>query len=122
MSARWQEGSSFFNEREKSMRGNVIKYQIQTPKQRSRKRKLILWSFLCFLCIGGYLCLGQTLAYLETKNELIELLNKRDALQAETEELKEEIVLLHNNDYIESQARRHLGMVKPGEIIFYVED
>jgi cell division protein FtsL len=104
------------------MKSKVVKYPAHTPKQRNRKRKLIFWAFLCFLFIGGYLCLGQTFAFWETSSELQELQDKRDALHAENEALKEEILLLHNNDYIESQARKHLGMVKPGEIIFYVED
>jgi len=104
------------------MKGKIVKYPVHAPKQRSRKRKLVLWSFLCFLCIGGYLCLGQVLAFWESSNELYQLESRRDALQAENELLREEILNLHDYDYIESQARKYLGMVKPGEIIFYVED
>ena len=66
--------------------------------------------------------MGQVFAFLDTKNELYDLESKRDALQAENELLKKEILLLQDYEYIESQARKQLGMVKPGEIIFYVED
>ena len=102
------------------MKEKIVKYPGQPPEK--RKRKLVLWVFLIFLCAGGYLCLDQSFAFWEARSELQELESKRDALQAENEYLKEEILLLHENEYLEIQARRHLGMVKPGEIIFYVED
>jgi len=109
-----------FAERNSNMKGKVIKYPAQPPKK--RRRKFVLCFFLCFLCAGAFLCFGQTFSFLETRNELQKLEARRDALQTENEQLQEEILLLQNDDYIEMQARKLLGMVKPGEIIFHVDN
>jgi len=36
--------------------------------------------------------------------------------------LEEEIVRLQDLDYLETLARERLGLVKPGEVIFQLED
>jgi cell division protein FtsB len=56
---------------------------------------------------------GQALAELEAK---IVALSERQA------ELEEEIVRLQDLDYLETLARERLGLVKPGEVIFQLED
>lgn len=102
------------------MEGRIIKY----PSDRGKKtgRKIVLGLVLCFIVAGACLCLGQTLAFREAKNELARLENQRDILQEKIELLREESLLLHDNEYLEIQARKHLGMVRPGEILFFVGD
>ena len=65
---------------------------------------------------------GQTRTYREIKGEAEAVLVELEAIQAQNESLKEEIILLQDNEYIEMQARKHLGMVRPGEKIFLVGD
>ena len=45
-----------------------------------------------------------------------------ESIQTENENLKEEVALLQDEDYIEIQARKHLGMAREGEILFRVVD
>lgn len=85
------------------------------------KTFLMMVFMLCMLTVL-YLFWGQTRAYMETRGEINELTSSLETLRAENESLKEEMLLLHDHDYIEIQARKHLGMVRPGEIIFFVED
>lgn len=100
------------------MEGKIIRY----PAARGKKigRKIVLGLVFCFILAGVCLCVGQTLAFREMKNELAQLESQRDILRAESELLREESLLLHDNEYIEIQARKHLGMVRPGEILFFV--
>lgn len=98
--------------------GKIIRY----PAARGKKvgRKIVLGLVFCFILAGACLCLGQTLNFREAKNELARLESQRDILQEEIELLREESLLLHDNEYLEIQARKHLGMVRPGEILFFV--
>lgn len=99
------------------MKGKVVRY----PRRRKGLgRKIVAGLFLCFLFAGVCFCLGQTMAFQEAKNELLKLESQRDMLKNESDLLKEESLLLHDNEYIEIQARKHLGMVRPGEILFFV--
>ncbi|MGI5881703.1 MAG: FtsB family cell division protein [Dethiobacteria bacterium] len=83
-------------------------------------QRLVLGLIFCFILAGACLCLGQTLNFREARDELARLERKRDMLQEETELLREESLMLHDQEYIEIQARKHLGMVRPGEILFFV--
>ncbi|MDO9536063.1 MAG: septum formation initiator family protein [Bacillota bacterium] len=84
------------------------------------KMLLLIVFAMCMITVL-YLFWGQTRAYLVTRGEINELSFALETFQAENERLKEEIMLLlHDHDYIEIQARKHLGMVRPGEIIFFV--
>ena len=86
-------------------------------------RMFLLIIFVICMITVLYLFWGQTRAYMVTRGEINELSSTLEAFQAENERLKEEIMLLkHDHDYIEIQARKHLGMVRPGEIIFFVGD
>ena len=60
--------------------------------------------------------------YREIKGEAEDLNMELEALRADNESLKQEIILLQDEEYIEMQARKHLGMVRPGEKIFSVGD
>ena len=102
------------------MAEKVVRYPFHQGKKHGRKRKFVVSLLLCFIFTGVCLCLGQTYAIREAGNELLELENQRDALRKENELLREEAMLLHDNEYLEIQARKQLGMVRPGEIIFFV--
>ncbi|RJX28856.1 MAG: septum formation initiator family protein [Dethiobacter sp.] len=93
--------------------------------ERSRKdltRKFVIGFFIICIILSFYLFRGQTRSYLQVKKEIKELSSVVEAVRSENEHLKEEIILLRDKEYLEIQARKHLGMVRPGEIIFFVED
>lgn len=99
---------------------NVVRYP-----QRSRAnpvRKLI--TFIVIICIGIalYFYAGQAYVYWQTKRELNKLIGHMEMLKAENAALQGEILLLHDLEYLELRARRELGLVRPGEIIFSVGD
>jgi len=99
------------------MKGKVVK----CPRRgRGLGRKIVAGLFLCFLVAGVCLYLGQTMAFQEARKELLRLESQRDMLKKKSDLLKEESLLLHDHEYIEMQARKQLGMVRPGEILFFV--
>ena len=100
------------------MEGKVVRYPSRLKKKSGRK--IVFWLFVCFILAGVCLCLGQTLARWRAGGELLDLERQRDALLEDNELLREERLLLHYHEYLEIQARKQLGMVRPGEIIFFV--
>lgn len=57
--------------------------------------------------------------YIEIKEKLSLLQRENSRISSENEQLRERIVLLRSNrDYLELIARRDLGMVRDGEIIY----
>ena len=45
-----------------------------------------------------------------------------DQQESRNERIKEEIERLYDTEYVELLARKHLGLVKPGEIVFQLND
>ena len=103
------------------MKGKVIRYPGR-PKKGILIRKIILVMLAFSLVIFVLLFWGQTRSYQQIKKEADLLEAGLEGLHAENELLKKEAGLLKKQDYIEVLARKQLGMVRPGEIIFYVGD
>lgn len=98
----------------------VVRY----PRFAERRpgRKLLTLLFVLSIVITLYLYAGQALIYWQSKGELNKLLTRLDTVTEENMVLKEEIILLQDEDYLEIKARKELGLVRPGEIIFSVGD
>ncbi|MEW5784323.1 MAG: septum formation initiator family protein [Bacillota bacterium] len=64
----------------------------------------------------------QWLQQYRLKAELTEQLALIEELESRNEDAGEEIERLHDLDYIELLARKHLGLVKPGETVFLIKD
>lgn len=77
-----------------------------------------------FLVIIGLLIIigAQYLQHNRADQELANLESRVAEQEARQESLQEEIERLQHLDYIEILARDRLGLVKPGEIIFQLED
>lgn len=106
-------------------RGVTFLHKVVRYPQRSRAspaRKLI--TFIVIVCIGVaiYFYAGQAYAYWQARRELNKLIGHMETLKAENAALQGEILLLKDPDYLELRARRELGLVRPGEIIFSVDD
>lgn len=103
-------------------------YERQQKRNQRRKKSLIQR-----LVIAGVLMLA-TVAYmvhyhLEQRSVYSEKLKEYEALQSEMselkkteEELKEEIKLLNDEDYILEIARTNYFLTKEGELIFLLDD
>lgn len=100
--------------------GRILVYP-QSPKKIFKK----VFAFaLIISCIGVTAALfwGQTRTCRGIKGEAEILGLELEALRTDNENLKQEIISLQDEEYIEMQARKHLGMVRPGEKIFSVGD
>lgn len=100
------------------MGAKIVRYP--SPFRKDLIRKLVKVFLAACIMVSLYLLLGQTMVYMQVKKEIRAFQSTLEELKAENERLKEEIVLLQDKEYLEMQARKHLGMVRPGEIIFYV--
>lgn len=110
-----------FSERGLVLKSKVVRYP-RRPKKGVFVRKIIFAVLAISLGVFFFLFWGQTRSYQQIKKEADILEASLEGLRAENEHLKEEVRLLQEQDYIEIQARKQLGMVRPGEIIFYIGD
>ncbi len=86
----------------------------------SKKRILIL-VLLLFLILGFFTFLGDKgiLHLLRLQKELTQIKEANLKMEEENRKLREEVRRLqHEKRYIEEIARKELGMVKEGEIIY----
>lgn len=74
---------------------------------------------LCFLLAVALVQMFQH-NRLRKELELAELQLKE--IESRNEEMGEEIARLHEPGYIEVLARKLLGLIRPGEIVFQLED
>jgi cell division protein DivIC len=104
------------------------KKEIHTSFPRSRQgerysmyRLITVSGFL--VIVGLLIIIGvQYLQYYRAEQELANLEKRVSEQETRQESLQEEIERLQSLDYIEILARDRLGLVKPGEIIFQLED
>ncbi len=76
-----------------------------------------------FIIIGLLLVVGaQHIQQVRAKQELADLEGRLREHEARQEAIELEIERLKDLDYIEILARERLGLVKPDEIIFQLED
>ena len=89
-----------------------------------RKKRLLIVILLFLLILGLVSFLGERgiLHLLRLEKELIRIKESNKKIEEENERLKEEVKRLKTDKrYIEEIARKELGMVKEGEIIYQFE-
>jgi cell division protein FtsB len=89
-----------------------------------KKKRLLIVALGLFLILGLVTFLGENgiLHLLRLKKEMGRIKEANLQLVKENEELKEEVrKLKQEKKYIEEIARKELGMVKEGEIIYQFE-
>ncbi len=96
------------------------------PRQH-RENNYSMYKLICimgfFIIIGLSVLIGvQHFQQLKTMEKLKEYESKAAEHRQRQSELELEIERLHENDYIEVLARERLGLVKPDEVIFQLED
>lgn len=74
----------------------------------------------CFLLAASFLRAGGNWWRLEREEARLEMTIQR--LKAENATLRQQIEALQTDAYIEKVAREQLGLVKPGEMLYYLPD
>lgn len=76
---------------------------------------LVLVVILAVSSFSVYNLISQKAALNEAKA-------KQEELQKEKEKLQQELTQVNSDEYVEQQARKQLNMIKPGELLFVVDD
>lgn len=84
---------------------------------------LILWILCLSLLIGGMVTFGHRglLKLCQVKTEMDNILQLNAKLAKQNEDLIKEIQKLKCDKYVEEIARRDLGLIKDGELIYQFE-
>lgn len=83
-----------------------------------------LWGLffkMCLLCFVFYITYVMTVQQpiIQSKyKEIKELTQLIEEAENENLDLREKLILVESNEYIEKEARKKLGLIKPGEKIF----
>jgi cell division protein FtsB/cell division protein DivIC len=86
-----------------------------------KKKRLLLLILISLIVLGSLAFLGEKGIFnlLHLRKEVARIKEKNLQLEGENQRLKEEIKRLQSDKrYIEEIARKELGMVKEGEIIY----
>ncbi len=91
-------------------------------KKLDHKGRRLLWKRrFFFLILAGFLCalflLPLQLKIWGLERELLRLRREEQALLQKQREIREKLEFYRSDAYIEEAARRHLGLVKPGEVL-----
>ena len=89
------------------------------------RRLAPVWLVFIVLLMLGFAMFGDrgVLRTLQTNRYKAELQKELQVLQDERQRLKDEITRLRQDkDYLEQLARKKLGMVREGELIYQFED
>jgi len=90
-----------------------------------RKKRVLLFILIFFLILGIFTFSGEKgiINLLRIQKEVARIKEKNAKLEEENQKLREEVKRLQTDRrYIEEIARRELGMVKGGEIIYQFDD
>jgi len=90
-------------------------------KSEMKKKRLLLLILISLLILGTLTFFGEKGIFnlLRLRKEVVRIKEKNLRLEEENQKLKEEVKRLQSDKrYIEEIARKELGMVKEGEIIY----
>ena len=86
-----------------------------------RKRRLLILVIIFLLILGAFTFFGEKGIFnlFRLQKEVVRIKEKNSKLEEENQGLREEVKRLQTDKrYIEEIARKELGMVKEGEIIY----
>lgn len=81
-----------------------------------RRLKLLLFVMVIFMSWAAYVLITQHGTMSDRESDLREATKKLSDVNVQTEALKQEIVKLHDKEYISELARKEQGYGYPGEI------
>ena len=97
------------------MRTNTYGYPAAKRRARRGRRHILVWALLAILCLLAFLYLGRTFEIRQLRGDLSILAQQASEALATQEELRARLALQDDPAMIEEEARRLLGLVKPGE-------
>lgn len=103
-------------------------YDVHIERQKRRKkrlmRRLILFSFIAMLVVGSMTAyhIKQRTLHAEKQEQYYQMGERLSDLKQEEVELKEEIGLLNDEEYVLEIARTNYFLSKKGEMIFKILD
>ncbi len=93
------------------------------PAVTGNRNLITIWLVVIILLMLGYAIFGErgVIRIVQAEKQKQRLEAELVALQQEQQELREEIDRLkHDKDYWEQLARKNLGMVREGELIYHI--
>ena len=93
------------------------------PAVTGNRNLITIWLVVIILLMLGYAVFGErgVIRIVQAEKQKQRLEAELVALQQEQQELREEIDRLkHDKDYWEQLARKNLGMVREGELIYHI--
>jgi cell division protein FtsL len=90
-----------------------------------RKKRVLLFILILLLLLGIFTFFGEKGIFnlLRAQKEVARIKEKNTKLEEENQKLREEVKRLKTDRrYIEEIARKELGMVKEGEIIYQFDE
>jgi len=96
----------------------------QKRKKQRLKRRLILFSIVVAIAVGSLATyhFNQRALYEKKEEQYEQLQDEMAALEKEEQNLKEEIKLLNDEDYVLDIARTNYFFSKEGELIFKIPE
>ena len=98
---------------------NRKKAAVNHGKKKYNKMKVLKLAVLLVIIVIFGMSVKNILL-LQSENTKLE--EEKKSLESEKEVLKNELKNVNDKDYIEEQARIQLRMIKPGEIIYILQD
>jgi len=86
------------------------------------KKRLTTLVVIAIFLYFTILLAGQYWRMYQLQRTLAELNQEIASFKSANEAMRQEIERLHAPDYLEQMARKELGMVRPGELLFYFQD
>ena len=94
---------------------------LKNMKSEMKKKRILLFAIFLFLILGLLTFFGDQgiLHLLRLQKELVRINETNTKMEEENRNLREEVKRLqHEKRYIEEIARKELGMIKEGEIVY----
>ena len=98
---------------------NRKKERIKRARAQSRRRRLILTGAILLIAVAIGCTVLRIMSLQAEKNGL--LLHQQELLEQKAR-LEGEIANVSTDEYVEQQARTHLRMIKPGEVLYILPE
>jgi cell division protein FtsL len=88
---------------------------------KKRKPRLVYCIIIAVILYFSLFFISQYRNLYQVKRTLHEIEEQITQMQAQNEKMQQEIELLYTHSYLEKIARQDLGMVRPGELLFFFQ-
>jgi cell division protein DivIC len=88
---------------------------------KKRRPRLVYCLIIIVILYFSLLFISQYRSLYQFKRTLHEIEEQITLVQAQNERMQQEIEQLYTHSYLEKMARQDLGMVRPGELLFFFQ-